>query len=232
MSVYSDTFAELKQLAAKHEEVLVAYSGGKDSLAVMDLCAKTFKRVRAFHWFTVAGLDLCESAMRYSREKWGIDPIMIPHWDVVQARKIGLWCNQSTVIDKVPEYSLRDAYAHAIDVSGCKLVIAGMKKADGLKRRQFFANIRDSEDHFWTRLVNPIADWRKADVVGYLKANGIPLPPAVKRSVTSGIGLDHDSLCWLHDTHPEDFRKLCKVFPYAEAVIKRREWFGIGRSDD
>jgi len=35
-------------LARRHSEILVALSGGKDSLAVMDICAKSFPKVQAF----------------------------------------------------------------------------------------------------------------------------------------------------------------------------------------
>jgi 3'-phosphoadenosine 5'-phosphosulfate sulfotransferase (PAPS reductase)/FAD synthetase len=229
MSVYHDTLNHLRSLAAKHSEVLVAYSGGKDSLAVMELCAKIFTRVRAFNWYTAPGLRVTEQWMDFARTRWGVDPIMIPHWDIVQCKKVGLWCNPTIELDLLPEYGLREAYAHALDVARCEIVVAGMKRADGLKRRQFFANIRDSNDPFWTRLVNPIADWRKADVIGFLKANNIPLPQSIKGAVTSGVSLTHSGICWLHDNHPDDYRKLLKWFPYAEACIKRREWFGVGR---
>ena len=47
------------------------------------------------------------------------------------------------------------------------------------------------------------------------------------RSVTSGVGLDHASLCWLHDSHPEDFKKLLEWYPYAEACIWHREWYDV-----
>ena len=32
----------------------------------------------------------------------------------------------------------------------------------------------------------------------------------------------------LSDDHPEDFERLCRVFPYAGAVVQRRDWFGVG----
>jgi len=229
MSVLQKSLEYLTDMSRKVPDILVSYSGGKDSLAVMDMAVKTFgpARVKAFFWYTVPDLQVCEDQMQLCRGRWGIDPVQIPHWDMLKCMKSGLWCDPTPGIDGMPDLDLKLGYAYALDATESHLCATGMKDADGLPRRQFFANLRDSKNPFWQRLVHPIRDWNKKDVVDYLTANNIPVPESEAGAVTTGVGLVHDSLCWLHDKHPADFQKLLKWYPYAMAVIKRREWHGI-----
>lgn len=229
MSVLQISLDNLSTLARRESQILVSYSGGKDSLAVMDLCMKTFGpgRVKAFFWYTVPDLEYCNAQLRYAKTRWGIDPVQVPHWDMIMCMKNGLWCDQTPGLDDMPEIDLKMGYAYAMHVTDCGLCATGMKDADGLPRRQFFTNIRDGGNPFWQRLVHPIKKWTKKDVLDYLKANGIPVPNSEKGAVTTGVGLVHDALCWLHDSYPEDFKKLLRWYPYAEAAIKRRDWYGV-----
>ncbi|MGN6643836.1 MAG: phosphoadenosine phosphosulfate reductase domain-containing protein [Verrucomicrobiota bacterium] len=222
------TIQALEARARINPVIAVSYSGGKDSLAVMDLCCKIFPTVRAFFWYCVPDLEVCNEWMRFAKERWNVEVVQLPHWDMMTAMKNGVWCDATKGIDKLPEMKLKDAYAYSLDLVETDFCATGMKDADGLPRRQFFANLRDSKDPIWRRLIFPIRDWNKKDVLDYLKTNGIPIPEAEPGAVTTGVGLNHDSLCWLHDKHPEDFKRLLKWYPYAEAAIKRRDWYGVG----
>lgn len=226
-SVFQTTFRSMERLSAAQSEVLVAYSGGKDSLAVLDICCKVFPVVRAFFKFTVPNLEFCETQIRWAKERYNVDVIQFPSIGVLESFRDGVWCDGIDLDVPTGGYPLKVSFRYAQELAGIKVITTGMKDADGLKRRQFFANIRDGGDPFWNDVIHPIRDWRKKDVLDYLKVNNIPLPKAEAGAVTTGVGLDHDSLCWLHDDHPEDFKKLLRWFPYAEAAIKRREWYGL-----
>ena len=101
--------------------------------------------------------------------------------------------------------------------SGINLILTGARRADGLWRRRFMTNgaLVDS-------VVNPIASWLKWDVLGYLKTHAIPQP-----EWNMDVGLDDECICWMHDTYPDDFDRLCRFFPYAPSVIYRRAFYGI-----
>lgn len=227
-SVYQSSFRELETLRDRYDgRVLVGFSGGKDSLAVLDLCCKVFPVVRCFFKYMVPWLEVIESRFRWAKEKYGVEVVQFPSIGMLEAIQNGLWRDEVPLGIPEASYPLKVSFRFAQEACDCTLIATGMKNADGLKRRQFFANIRDGEDPFWNDVAHPIRDWRKKDVLDYLKVNGIPIPETEKGAVTSGVGLDHGSLCWLHDSHPADFAKLLKLFPYAEAAIKRREWYGI-----
>lgn len=231
MSVLQQSLDSLTTLARREAFILASYSGGKDSLAVIDLCVKTFGacRVKAFFWYLVPDLDVDKRQLDFARERWGIDPVCIPHWDgCVNAMRNGLYCDvKGWKLDDLPKLDLKMAYAHAMSLTDAPVCATGMKDADGLPRRLFFANIRDGGNPFWKRLVHPIRAWNKKDVLDYLRTNNIPIPESVPGFVTSGVSLAYESLIWMHDSHPDDFKKILKWFPYAEAAIKRRDWFGL-----
>lgn len=235
-SALHTTIRLLEAAAKQHDSVAVGFSGGKDSLAVLHLCATTFKRVVAFHKWTVPGLEVVEKHFRWAKERYGVETVQFPTNSVLHAMADGVWCDPvkelAFLLSSSEKVRLKASFAYALDVTGCGLLATGMKDSDGLKRRQFFANCRDGGDPFWRKVIHPIKEWNKRDVIAFLNSNNIPIPSAEKGSVTSGVGLDHGSLCWLHDEHPDDFKILLRWFPYAEAAIKRREWFGVNASQD
>lgn len=76
----------------------------------------------------------------------------------------------------------------------------------------------------------PLQDWLKIDITAYMKTHHIEMPPLSKIGAqdATGIGLNNEVLLWLHDTQPEDFARMRRVFPLIDAVIARRALHGIG----
>lgn len=221
MSIWNDTLDVLNERAKVHDSCLVAYSGGKDSLAVMDLCCKTFKRVVGFYMFLVPGLACIEQQLDYARKRWGVQINHYPHWLLFRCLKHGVYCDESYTKDDMPEFSLHDIYSLAKSEAGIPVLATGAKSADSLWRRRFFNATKG-----WDGMLYPIKDWNKFDVIAYLKANDIPIPDSSSGNAT-GVDLSTPSLLLLHDKHPEDFKKLLHWFPFAEAVVWRRTFYGV-----
>lgn len=231
MAVLQDTLKLMQELAGAHDFAVVSFSGGKDSLVVMDLACKVFKHVEAFHWFMVPGLRYIEEQMMAAKRRWGVDVVQIPHWDLINALREGVFCDAHDVLFEVEPMTLRDGYAYALETFGARLILNGMKECDGMQRKMFFSRIErhigTANGAVWECIKSPIRKWHKRDVLDYLEANGIQPPRTPSGVVSFGVGLTHQSLTWLHDEYPDDYKKLLKWFPYAEAVLKRREWYGI-----
>lgn len=223
MGKIESTLATLREAAEKHDSVVVAYSGGKDSMTVMDLCCRTFARVEAFYMYLVPGLESEEAKLRACEERWGVKVRQMPHWASIRSLSTLAYVDPQPAIDLLPQWQLQDCYQLMMDDTGCKYVAVGAKKADSSWRRRFMKGTAG-----WQFLLNPIADWNKFDVLGYLAAQRIPIPQARQGKNATGLDLSLASLRHLHDTHPDDFARLEEFFPYVRAAIHHRDWFPEG----
>jgi 3'-phosphoadenosine 5'-phosphosulfate sulfotransferase (PAPS reductase)/FAD synthetase len=133
--------------------------------------------------------------------------------------KSGFFCDPSYKYKQLPDIKQRDMYDIIRGDTGADFIITGAKLADSAWRRRYFNLTKD-----WTDVIHPIKDWNKLDVLGYLRTRGIPEPPSSGKNAT-GIGVDETSVLWLSDNYPDDFKKLCEVFPYAEARVYRRLFY-------
>ena len=227
------TLRFLNEARARHPRALLAYSGGKDSLACAELCARTFDHVETFFMYLVPGLECVEEALAYGERRWGFRIKQYPHWLAAEYLRHGRYCatggsptdsseygNYAVGGYDPHEWKLHDVYALARAESGCELLVTGAKKSDSIWRRKVLGNWGTNDTTLYL-----LIEWQKLDVVAFLKTNGIPMPDSSGKNAT-GIDLSTPSLLWLYDTFPHDFEKLCEVFPFAEAVPWRRKFFG------
>lgn len=221
MKVLKKTIEQLQKESMTNKSILVSYSGGKDSLVVLDLCCSVFKHVVCFFMYFIPGLEVCERQLRFAKERWGVEIIQYPHWLLSRVLKNGIYCNNYYKLDDLPELGPNDIYAVARADTGIELIATGQKRSDTLHRRR---NLSSPQRN----VIHPIKDWNKHEVLAYLRMRNIPVPDSSGAAVT-GIDLSTKNLLWLYDNHPEDFKKLCKVFPYAETVVWRRAWYGVDR---
>lgn len=219
MQYIDETLAELAKARERFDSVIVSYSGGKDSLAVMDLCVRTFKRVEGFIMEYVPGLALTDVAIAYARDRWKVECRRYIHWDAVLAISQGVFCDSHWTHD-IKKYGIADVYREVRKDTGLEMIATGQRRSDSISRARLMKFNRDV-------VLHPLAAWPTTrHVEGYLIMRGIPIPKGDKATM-SGVGLDPSSLCWLHDKHPGDFKKLLEVYPYAEAVIWRRKFYNI-----
>ena len=219
MNALQSTLDVLGEARAKTDSVLVSYSAGKDSMICLDLCMRTFKRVECFFMYFIEGLRHIEEKFEETRKRYpGLIIRQQPHHVVIGYMKGGMYCD---AVEDLPDWSLADCHAQARRESGIDLIVHGAKKTDSLwrKRHLSVAGNRDG-------VLYPIEEWNKLDVLAYLAARGIPLPSSAG-TVSSGVGLSTPSLLWLHDNHPDDFAKIEAVFPYVNACVYRRRWYGV-----
>lgn len=216
MSVFEKTAEMLAELSLFNKAVLVSYSGGKDSLVVLDLAKKYFNKVVCFYMYTVDNLSFIENQLNYAREKYEVEILKTPHWGYWQSRARGIYCKKQDV----PEIKLPDIYRYMMNETGIDLIFTGAKRADSIWRRRHTASIKKMFDN----VKNPIYDWSKYEVLAYLKLKNIPIPDNGGR-VSSGVDFSFSNLLFIYENYPEDFELMEKQFPFIRAVVKKREYF-------
>ena len=221
MKAVESTLDRLKAASAKSDSVLVSYSDGKDSRAVMDLCQRSFKTVKAFFMYFIPGLEYIETRLAEAEQRYGIKIARYPHWVLGKCLRNNVYRSEWYGNDDViPEWTLKEVHTLARADSGCKIIAIGAKKSDGGWRRRTLWQIDDPDKY-----VLPIVDWSKEELMAYLARRNISAPDAEGGRI-SGADLSTPFLLWLNDKHPEDFKRLLEVFPFAEAVVWRRMFYG------
>lgn len=220
MKIVDETLQILKEARKRSGSVLVSFSGGKDSLVVMDLCVRTFDRVEAFFMQWVPGIQCVEAPAIESAARFGVKLHMTPHWGGMRALKYGVYCFNPNERDMWPDVKLRDIYSIMIEETGIPLIAMGGKRKDGLWRRR---NLDSTKN--WGEVITPIVGWSNHEVAAHLVSRGIPIPKGDSTD-GSGVDLSRPSVLWLHDHHPDDFAVLETHFPFVRAIVEQRRLYG------
>lgn len=220
MGALEETMEILRKARERSDSILTSFSGGKDSLVVLDLCVRTFARVEAFFMAWVPGLRCVEEPVVAGAARFGVKLHMVPHWAAMRCLKYGIYGFQPPERDWWPDVKLRDIYAMVMQDTGISMIATGAKRRDGLWRKR---NLDSTKN--WNEVITPIVGWSNADVASYLVSRKIPVPRG-DRADGSGVDLSKPSILWLHDQHPEDFAVLEDHFPFVRSVVEQRRLYG------
>lgn len=219
----------VRSLAQKTDSILVGFSGGKDSCATLDLCCAKFKRVEAFFMYLVDGLRCVEEPIFRLAMRYGVIVHKLPHWDLPRYVRNGDGMPWIIGTENLREGRLTDIEQMAREKSGIDWIAYGQRSDESLERRAMLNKLKTSGfADPKTRRFYPLTEWSAKDVFAYLRIRRIvPAPPLGARRLvqSTGIDLERETLQAMRDQFPDDFAKLCRVFPFAEAKIRQREMF-------
>jgi len=204
--------------------VLVALSGGKDSIVTLELCKERFAHVEAFYMYHVAGLACIERSVDAAARRCGVRVHKVPHPDLTRILRDSMLRPITREASDIKRLKQSDIEAALTERTGIEWFAYGERAADSFARR-LYTRKNDGIRTEWRRLY-PIWDWLHGDVITYLKVHRIPLPERLGASdtkVMSGFGLHPRPLWWMKYNAPEDYAKVLAVFPYCEAMVRRYE---------
>ena len=210
----------------KASSVIVEFSGGKDSLALLDVCAHQFERIECFFMYWVENLEFQQAVLRWAEQRYGISIYQVPHFELP-----ALMSNQALAWFR-PSYpdmrttKTRDIEDHVRRHFGNEItwIASGERKQDSLERRAMLTASGQWDQkrlHYY-----PLSDWSTRQVWHYNRIHKIPIPAEyafLRRSWTGFIGED---LAAIAKHYPADYRKILEVFPFAECIRVRYELYG------
>ena len=217
----------LGRIREKSESVIVAFSGGKDSLCCLDLAAQIFPEVRCYFLFLVPGLRMFSGRLEYARKRWGVEIREYPHPALAALKRAGIYrppserdrkeraATWSSVEDAIRiDYGAPDAW-----------LVRGWKQMDSAPRRVVLRTYDDEAVCEATHRVYPLSRWRDTDVAAYLRARRIPVPENFGMR-SFDVQLTAPVLAEIARAFPDDYRRILAEFPQAEAAVKRFEFYG------
>ncbi len=211
-------FEPIKAASRVHDACLVAFSGGKDSVVTLDLCMRYFKRVEVFFMYLTPALSFQEAMLRWAEARYGITIRRVPHFMLSEWLAMGALRKMDL---KVPMVSVRDIYHHMRIETGIWWIAAGERQADSVVRRAMMK--RSGSIDADRGRIYPVAHFRKADVLSYIKRHKLKVAPEARFLGHSFRSLMPEEMYLVRKYYPADFAVIQRWFPFVEASVANHE---------
>lgn len=214
-------FDPIKTQAKVTDSVIVAFSGGKESIVTLDLCCKYFKNVTAFFMYIVPGLSFQERTLQWYENKYDLDIIRLPHMDASAFFRYGCFRKEDYTF---PIISINDVYHYVRLETDMWWIAAGERINDSIVRRAMMkksGSIDTQRGRFY-----PISAWNKKEVLDYIKYHKLYLGQDSRKMGFSFKSLEGRELYMVRENFPDDYEKILHLYPFAEASVKRYELYG------
>lgn len=208
---------------------LLAFSGGKDSIAAHINMMGHFEEVIPFYLYGIPDLEFIEESLAYYERTLfgGRHIIRAPHPSLYRQMNVGIFQapHHIPVLEaaRLPEFTYKDVHNLIREEHNCPkaLVATGVRAADSPMRHvsimQHGPILRNKGEYF------PVWDWKKADIVSAFTKHDIKLSREYEIFGRSFDGLDARFLIPLKKHFPSDFAKVLEFFPLAEIEVWRAE---------
>ncbi|SQA92479.1 phosphoadenosine phosphosulfate reductase family protein [Capnocytophaga ochracea] len=215
MNIYQHTQQVIDTVRKKTNRVLLFYSCGKDSIALLHWCAKNFSEVVCVFMYFVKDLEHINKFINFSKKQYpNISFIQRPHYALTYINKSGLFCTpQNTRILK-----LSDIIQSVRIETQIEYVFLGMKQSDSMNRRIMLRQY-EMQAISPTNLVYPFSLWKDKDVLRYISNNRLPKPIQYSNKKSNGITFDLDVYLYLREHYPNDLQKILDVYPLSEKIL-------------
>ena len=206
------------------DSVILFYSTGKDSIAMLDLVAPHFKRVVCVYMYFVPGLEHIRKYIDWATLRYpNVEFVEVPHWNLTYILRSGMYC---TPQPDVKLMKLGDVARNCRLRFGIEWCFYGMKQADGMNRCIMLRG-KDYELQAIqpkTRNVYPLSVWSNNEVLAYIRQNRLPEPVCYDRKTKSqGLVFSEASFLYLRENYPGDLEKILAAFPQAEVILYKHD---------
>lgn len=203
------------------DEVIVAFSGGKESVVVLDMCFRFFKKVHPFFMYICPDLSFQERTLEWYEKKYQTEIIRLPHMDVSEFYHYGSF----RIADPTfPIVSINDIYQYVRLQTDTWWIAAGERIDDSIVRRAMMkksGSIDVQRGRFY-----PVSAWKKKEIIEYIKFHNLYLGQDSRKLGFSFKSLWGKELAMLKHYFPQDYEKVLRLYPFAAAGVKRYEDYG------
>ena len=215
-------------VAEMSPKVMVAFSGGKDSVATMvALCdSGKFKEIQPYYCYMVPDLQFVEHTLQYYEKFFGCKIARVPHptlyrllrsfvfqpidrLPVIDAAHLGRF-----TYDQLQDW-LRDDFGFKRDA----YIASGIRSVDSMLRR--LGITKSGPISRKRRMFYPIWDMTRWGVIELLKSREVCIPVDYFIFGRSFDGIDFRFLSAIKKYYPDDYDRILEFFPMADLEIFR-----------
>ena len=214
-------FDPIKTQSKITDSVLVGFSGGKESVVVLDLCFRYFKKVVPYFMYICPNLSFQERTIAWYEKKYQTEIIRIPHMDVSEFFHYGSFRPPD---ESFPLVSINDIYKYLRIKTDTWWIAAGERINDSIVRRAMMKKSGSIDEK--RGRIYPVAMWNKHEVLDYIKFHNLYLGADSRKLGFSFKSLWGKELAMLKEHFPDDYAKVIRQYPFAEAGVRRFEQYG------
>ena len=202
----------INDVSKKTDSILLFHSlSGKDSIVLLDLCYKKFKRVIVVFMYLVKDLEHIMRYYNYAKAKYpNIEFVQVPHYALLNYIKTGyMGIKQNTK-------QLREKL-------GVEWACYGFKQSDSLNRRLMLRSYTDGKEaiNWKTKKFYPLSTYKNKEIMDFILDHRLKNPEVCgTNKQSSGVDIeDVEYQKYLKELFPADLEKIYKVFPMARIVM-------------
>lgn len=223
MNKFEETQRLIQKIRKETDTAVLFYSaGGKDCIALLDMLAKTFKRVICYYMWLIPNLDHTRPYIEWAQRKYpNVEVRQIKHYQRDYFDKHGWFQAGDGNPDIVPR-KVCDVEEFVRNETGIKWVFSGMKGVDGYMKRMRLMTFKKRNGAYFTDagMVYPLAVWTNKEVLRYINMRNLIKPFVYDpKGVSQGFSIDLRSLLFLRERFPRDYQRAVNDFPFCEKLI-------------
>lgn len=213
----------IDDVSKETDSILLFHSlSGKDSIVLLDLCYKKFKRVIVVFMYLVKDLEHIMRYYNYAKAKYpNIEFVQVPHYVLFNYIKTGyMGIKQNT---KQRQWTLADVTDKLREKLGVEWACYGFKQSDSLNRRLMLRSYTDGKEaiNWKTKKFYPLSTYKNKEIMDFILDHRLKNPEVCgTNKQSSGVDIeDVEYQKYLKELFPADLEKIYKVFPMARIVM-------------
>ena len=205
------------------QDVIVSFSGGKQSIVCLDLCVKHFRRVEAFHMYWVKDLEFKEYGLRDAEQRYGIKIARLPDFRLARHIKYASFRHPTKESQSMPLVTCRqlEMFVRYELFHGILWIASGESVCESVQRVGMIRSCKGVDRR--RGHIYPIGEWGTQDVYSYISMAGLKLPPEydVFGTGASYGGLRMEHVATVKEVYPSDYAKIKRMFPLIDVQLDR-----------
>ena len=213
----------IDDVSKETDSILLFHSlSGKDSIVLLDLCYKKFKRVIVVFMYLVKDLEHIMRYYNYAKAKYpNIEFVQVPHYALFNYIKTGyMGIKQNT---KQRQWTLADITDKLREKLGVEWACYGFKQSDSLNRRLMLRSYTDGKEaiNWKTKKFYPLSTYKNKEIMDFILDHRLKNPEVCgTNKQSSGVDIeDVEYQKYLKELFPADLEKIYKVFSMARIVM-------------
>ena len=208
-----DLLGNIKSINQNCKNISILFSGGRDSLVMLDLFVKY--AVRSFSdvifMYFCKGLEFEERILRYYEKRFLVKIIRIAHPDVQFMKRSRT---------KQKRISISDLEKYIRQEFKSDYIAYGFRKDESLQRRGQLAHLDGGVDYKYKK-VFPVAEWSAKHMNGWIRKEKLLLPPEYKYGFRDINSFKGESIEYIYNNYPEDYQRIIKSYPDMQGELMR-----------